>query len=174
MEGFGFIRDKLDIQILILFILGRLEAGVNLGTLTELTLCDDGISYFAFSECLAELIKTGHVKEKGGLYSITEKGRTNGSITEKELPYSVRHRAEEKTAALAGRQRRNAMIKAEKRPRNDGGFTVNLALHDGLGEILNMELYAVNETQASAMTEAFAQRAEQIYAQVVAVLTEKP
>ena len=45
-ERFGFIHDKLDIKILILFILQRLYAPISMDTLAELTLCDDGISYF--------------------------------------------------------------------------------------------------------------------------------
>ena len=41
---FGFIREKLDIKILILFILKRLTAPVDFDKLSELTMCDDGIS----------------------------------------------------------------------------------------------------------------------------------
>ena len=173
MERFGFIHDKLEIKFLILFILGRLVESVDLDTLADLTLCDDGISYFAFSECVAELLETDHLKEESGRIAITEKGLRNGRATETGIPYSVRRRAEQTTAALARIQRRNTMIKAEHQPRIGGGITVSLSLSDGLGEVLGMELYAANETQAAAMSDGFTKRAEQLYGQIISLLIEE-
>lgn len=173
MEQRGFIHDKLEIKFLTLFILGRLAEPIDPDTLTELTLsCDGGISYFAFSECIAELTETEHLTEENGRVSITEKGLRNGRATESSIPHSVRRRAEQKTAALARLQRRDAMIKAESKPRHDDGFTVTLALSDGLGNILEMNLYAANETQAAAMEAGFTQRAEQIYGQIISLLMD--
>ncbi|MCL2842677.1 MAG: DUF4364 family protein [Oscillospiraceae bacterium] len=170
----GFIHEKLDIKILILFILGRLGEPVDIDTLTDLTFVDAGIGYFDFSECVAELLNTGHITETDGRLSITDKGLRNGQVAESRVPYSVRRRAEKKTAALVKIQRRNAMVKAEKENRLGGGLTVALSLSDGLGEILSMNIYAANDTQATAMVEAFTKQAEQIYGQVVALLVDEP
>jgi len=174
MERFGFIHEKLDIQKLILFILARLEAPISLDTLTELTFCDDGISYFDFSECVEKLLQTEHIQEENGRFSITEKGRRNGQALESSLPYSVRKQADAQTAALLKIQRRNAMIKTGLSPRDSGGFSVSLALGDGLGDILGMELYAATEAQAIAMTETFTKKAEQIYSQLIETLVNDP
>ena len=57
----GFIHEKLDIKILILFVLRRLPGTVEPETLQELCQCDDGISYFDYSDCLNELVETGHI-----------------------------------------------------------------------------------------------------------------
>ena len=163
----GFIHDSLDIKILILFILGRLDAPIDLDTLADLTLLDDGITYFDVSECVTDLIKTEHITETAGLLSITEKGIRNGRATESSLPYSVRERAKHKAAALSRSQRRDAMIGAELSPLKTGGFSVHLTLSDGLGEILNMKLYTATEAQAAAMTNTFRKSAEQIYGQII-------
>ena len=173
-ERFGFIHDKLEIKLLILFLLARLEAPIDLDSLTEMTLsCDDGISYFAFSECMAELIETAHISEVSEhSLIITDKGRRNGQAMESSIPPTVRKQAEAKATALARVQRRNAMIKTAHKPRRDGGVTVQLALSDGLDEILNMELYAANEAQAAIITESFNKRAEQVYGQIIALLVD--
>ncbi|MCL2563523.1 MAG: DUF4364 family protein [Oscillospiraceae bacterium] len=174
MERFGFIHDKLEIKFLILFILSRLAEPVDLDTLTDLTLCDDGITYFAFSESVAELLDTEHLrKEEDGRIAITDKGLRNGRATETSIPSSVRHRAEQRAAALARVQRRNTMVKAEANPRIGGGRTVKLSLSDGLGEILGMELYAATEAQAAAMQDGFTKRAEQLYGQIITLLIEE-
>ena len=73
MDRFGFIHEKLDIKILILYILNQLPSPVDAQTLSELVFCDDGIGYFDYSDCLAELVETNHIEEKRGKYRITEK-----------------------------------------------------------------------------------------------------
>ena len=145
---------------------------MRIDTLADLTFVDDGIGYFDFSECVAELLDTGHIIETDGHLSITDKGLRNGQATEHSIPYSVRRRAEKKAAALVKLWRRNAMVKAEKEARPGGGLTVALSLSDGLGEILNMNIYAANDTQATAMMETFTKQAEQIYGQVVGLLVD--
>ena len=60
--GVGFIRDKLEIKFLILYIAARVSEPLPLEGMQELTMCDDGIDYFAFSECLADLVKTEHLR----------------------------------------------------------------------------------------------------------------
>ncbi|MBQ3256053.1 MAG: DUF4364 family protein, partial [Oscillospiraceae bacterium] len=59
MEQFGFVREELDIKILILYILARLPGPVDRESLADIVFCDGAINYFSFSECLSELIATG-------------------------------------------------------------------------------------------------------------------
>ena len=58
MDQFGFIHEKLDIKILILYVLRRLPGFVEAETLRGLVMCDDGIGYFDYSDCLAELVES--------------------------------------------------------------------------------------------------------------------
>ena len=53
MDRLGFIHEKLDIKILILFILRRLPGTVNRDMLSDFTQCDGGVGYFDFSDCLS-------------------------------------------------------------------------------------------------------------------------
>ena len=96
MTARGFIQDKLEIKFLILYLAARVIEPVPFDTLLDLTLCDDAVDYFDFSECLADLVKTEHLTldEESGLYAITEKGRRNSEICETSLPYSVRLRCD--------------------------------------------------------------------------------
>ena len=164
MKGnFGFIHEKIEVKILILFILRRLSKPVKLDVLTELTLCDDGISYFDFTECVNELVRTEHLKIEDGMYSLTGKGIRNGEITENSLPYSVRTKAEKTTSTTRAEQNRSAMIKTHSTVNPDGGCTVAMSLSDGLGDIVTLELFAANESQALALEKGFRKNAENIY-----------
>ncbi len=164
---FGFIREKLDIKILILFILKRLTAPVDFDKLSELTMCDDGISYFDFAECVDELVNTDHIYFDGSTYVITDKGKRNGAVTESSIPYSVRLKAEKITSAFNAEIARDSMISTGKEMKRGGGFTVSMSLSDGIDEILSMHLFAANEKQADEIERGFRKNAETIYNLIV-------
>ena len=79
------MQEKLDIKILILFILRRLPETVESETLANLALSDGGVGYFEYAECLAELEDSGHLERQGRMIRLTEKGARNGSIVESSL-----------------------------------------------------------------------------------------
>ena len=105
--GRGFIHDKLEIKFLILYIAARVIEPIPFDTVLDLTMCDDGVDYFDFSECLNDLVKTEHLTlSEDGLYSITDKGLRNSQICESSLPYSVRLRCDKNLVACNRRLRR--------------------------------------------------------------------
>ena len=94
MTGFGFIHDKLEIKFLILYIAARVIEPVPFDTMLDLTLCDDAIDYFDFSDCLADLVRTEHLTlSRDGVYQITEKGRRNSEICGKAAQWDVYRKA---------------------------------------------------------------------------------
>ena len=103
MDGFRPMQEKLDIKILILFILRRLPGEVEGETLANLALSDGAAGYFEYAECLAELEDSGHVERKGRTYRITEKGSRNCEIVESSLPYTLRSRLEKRLSPMAER-----------------------------------------------------------------------
>lgn len=171
MERFGFIHEKLDIKILILFILRRLPGEVDPETLGELCQCDDGIGYFDYSDCLAELVESGHITETATGYTITDKGQRNADAVETSLPYSVRSKALKLLTPVEEQMRRAAMITA-KHTVDKSGCTVQLALSDGVGEIINLSLICAGEEQAKKIEKNFRREAESYYHRVVEMLSE--
>lgn len=171
MDRFGFIHDKLDIKILILFVLGRLPAAIDGNGLSQLVLIDDGISYFDYTDCLAELVETEHVEETDAGYRITEKGARNGGAIESSLPYSVRKKAERILAPVAEKLQRDNMIVTEILPGDGGAFRARLSLSDGVGEILSLQLLCGSEAQARAVCENFRADAERHYHRIIGMLS---
>lgn len=167
---FGFIHDKLDIKILILYILQQLPLPVDGDTLADLTLCDDGISFFEYAECLAELVQSEHITESDNMYKITEKGEKNGKVTESSLPYSVRLLAGRNAAKVATQMNRDAMIQTSHEIRSRGGYTIKLAMSDGLGPIIKMELLCGSDEEAKKIETNFRKNAEEVYQSVLSNL----
>jgi len=173
MSGnFGFIHERIEVKVLILFIMRRLPEPVTLEVLTGLTLCDDGIGYFDVTECLTDLVKTKHIRIEDGKYTLTPKGNRNGETLEKNLPYSVRIKAEASAALVRSNLNREAMIKTYSSINDGGGYKVSLSLSDGVGDIISMELLAANEQQASAIEKGFRKDAEKIYHAIIDLLVK--
>ena len=171
----GFIHDKLDIKLLILYILARTAGPIDFSTLTELALCDDGIDYFDYAECLADLVSTDHLKLDSDHYGITEKGERNGGICESSLPYSVRLKCDKNLSKLNATLRREAQVQAQVIPRDDGTHTVHLHLDDEADTLLSIELMAGSWQQADKIARRFRDQPESICNGLLELLTgEEP
>ena len=140
----GFIHDKLDIKFLILYLMARVAGPVDFTTLADLTFCDDGVEYFDFAESVAELVSTGHLAVEGDLYTITDKGR------------------------------RNAQVRSELLPREDGGVTLRLILDDDKGNLMTLDLLAVSEDQANQLADQFRLHPEALYENILQTLLGEP
>ena len=170
----GFIQDKLEIKFLILYIAARIEEPAPFDAILDLTLCDDAIDYFDFSECLADLVRTGHlVQDEEGLYAITDKGRRNSAACEGSLPYAVRLRAEQNLAVSNEQLKRQSLVRADVREREGGGYTLKLSLSDELDSLMNLEVLVTRRELAMDIRRRFQDQPEEIYAKILAVLCGK-
>lgn len=173
MSRTGFIHDKLDIKFLVLYLMARVASPVDFATLADLTFCDDGVEYFDFAESVAELVTTEHLTLEDGKYSITDKGRRNGKICESSLAFSVRHRCDQNLARVNGVLRRDAQVRSELLPREDGGVTLRLILDDDKGNIMTLDMLTVSTDQAGHLAEKFRAEPEKLYHGILQVLLEE-
>ena len=171
MDRFGFIHEKLDIKILILFVLRRLPGPVSFETLSDLVMVDEGFDYFEYSQCLAELVRTGHVEQNENSYRITKIGAENGDTVESSIPYSVRAKAERKAEPVITKMKRNNQIVTSHETQSNGLPKVKLSLSDGLGNIISMSVLASTEEQAKNIEKNFRADAEGIYHKIIKLLT---
>lgn len=167
----GFVRTAFEVKLLILYILSQVCQPVDLATLTDLALCDDGVDYFSFSDALADLTKTGHVHLEAGLYEITAKGRANCASCTSELAYSVRLLCDKNVAELNAALRQARLVRAKVTPRPVGeGFLVEMALDDNGGSVMRLEMLAPNRQQAEQLARNFQNHADQVYNAVLSAL----
>lgn len=173
MPRYGYIRDKLDVKVLVLYLTSRIAAPIDFPTLTDLSMCDEGVDYFMFSEAVSDLVESGHLLADNGRYSITEKGRKICSICENDLPPSVRQKCDRNLSVLNARLRQEAQVRTEVFARTESsGFTVRLILDDNDGNLMATELYSPTEEQAKKLADAFRNCPERIYRSLVAALLD--
>ena len=163
MTRMGYIQNDLDLKLLVLYIINRAVAPITFNQLLELALCDAGVDYFSLTQVVNHLVETEHLTAQGDRYEITEKGRHNCKICEETLPFSVRRRCDENLVAVNEQLQREAQIHGELIPRQDGTFTVSLALDDDAGNLFRLELLIPSQEQGETLISRFKANPEQFY-----------
>lgn len=167
----GFIHDKLDIKLLILYIMTRIVAPIDFTTLTDLSMCDDGVDYFVFAEAVAELVKSGHLSHENECYFVTDKGRRDGAAGESSLSKVIRNRCDQRLAPLNAALQRKAQVRSEVTPLLDeSGYSVRLSLGDSQGTFFSLTLLASTKQDGEQIATRFSEHPDQIYNGILGVL----
>ena len=174
MQRLGFIHDMLDVKVLVLFVMARVSYPINIQQIYELCYQDDCLSYFDICTAVPEMVESGHLREvETGTYEITDKGRADGSLTEDSVAYTVKCKAENAVAKFNRSQRRSSFVKTQVIPRDNGDYSVVMALDDEVGNLMTLELLAPNQRQAVRLSKLFEQKAENLYNLTMAELLDE-
>lgn len=164
MQRLGFIHDMLDVKVLVLFVMARVNYPVDVQQIYELCYQDDCLSYFDVCTAVPEMVASGHLKElENRTYVITDKGRADGSLTEDSIAYTVKCKADNAVARFNRQIRRSSFVKTQVIPREGGDYSVIMALDDEVGNLMTLELVAPNQRQAVRLSKLFEKKAENIY-----------
>ena len=174
MQRLGFIHDMMDVKVLILFVMGKVNYPVNIQQIYELCYQDDCLSYFDVCTAVPQMVQSGHLKEvEEENYVITEKGRADGSLTEDSIAFTVKQRAENAVARFNRQIRRSSFVKTQIIPREGGDYSVIMALDDEMGNLMTLELVAPNQRQAVRLGKLFEKKAESVYNLTMAELLDE-
>ena len=173
MQRLGFIHDMMDVKVLILFVAARSSYPMTAQEVYELCYQDECLSYFDVCTALPEMVASGHLKQlEEEKYEITEKGRADGALTEDSIAFTVKQRAENAVNRFNRQLRRSSFVKSQIIPREDGEFSVIMALDDEVGNLMTLELAAPNQRQAVRLSKLFEKKAESIYTLTMMELLE--
>ena len=164
MQRLGFIHDMLDVKVLILFVMARVNYPVDIQQIYELSYQDDCLSYFDVCTAVPEMVKSGHLKEvEESSFVITEKGKADGALTEDSIAFTVKQRAENAVSRFNRQIRRSSFVKTQIIPRENGDCSVLMSLDDEVGNLMTLELMAPNQRQAVRLCRLFEKKAETVY-----------
>ena len=164
MQRLGFIRDMVDVKVLILFVMSRVGYPVNVQQIYELCFQDDCLSYFDVCTALPEMVESGHLKKaEDECYVITDKGRETAKLVEDSIAFSVRQKAENAVDRFNRKVRRSSFVRTKVTPRETGDFSVVMSLDDEMGNLMTLELVAPDQRQANRLSRLMEKKAEAVY-----------
>ena len=171
----GFIHDMLDVKVLILYIMSRIQYPVNVDKLYELAYQDDCLNYFDVAQALPQMVDTGHLeRSEEGEYTITQKGIETGKVTDDSLAFPVMQRVQAAVERFNRERRREDFVHIQMTERGQDEYSVIMGLDDELGNLMTIELCAPSRKQAVALSKAFRDRAELIYQLIMTELIDQP
>ena len=173
MQRLGFIHDMMDVKVLILYVAARASYPMTVQEIYELCYQDECLSYFDVCTAVPEMVASGHLeKVDEERYQITEKGKSDGALTEDSIAFTVKQRAEDAVARYNRQLRRSSFVKTQVTPRDNGEYSVIMALDDETGNLMTLELVAPNQRQAVRLGQLFENKAELIYSMTMAELLD--
>lgn len=168
MERRGYLHDILDVKVLILYIMARVETPVTPQTIYELCYQDDSLSYFDVQESIPQMVKTGHLEElPNERYVITEKGRAAEEITADSVAFTVRERARVAVERYNKNLKREQFLRSEITRKEDGEYRVRMELDDLRGPLMDLTLTAPSLQQARRLEAGYRKNAELVYQAVM-------
>ena len=174
MKRLGFIHDMMDVKVLILFVAARVQYPMTAQEVYELCYQDECLSYFDVCTALPEMVTSGHMTLlEDERYTITEKGKEAGKLTEDSLAFSVRQRAENAIDKFNRQLRRQSFVKSQVIPRENGEYSVIMTLDDEMGNLMTLELVAPDQRQAVRLGKLFEKKAEMVYNLTMAELLDE-
>lgn len=174
MQRLGFIHDMMDVKVLILFVTARSSYPLTVQEIYELCYQDECLSYFDVCTAVPEMVASGHLQEvESERYEITEKGKSDGALTEDSIAFTVKQRAENAVSRFNRQLRRSSFVKTQIIPRENGDCSVMMSLDDEMGNLMTLELVAPDQRQAVRLGRLFEKKAELIYNLTMTELLEE-
>lgn len=168
MQRLGFIRDMMDVKVLILFVTARSEYPMSVQEIYELCYQDDCLSYFDVCTAIPELVESGHLEiTENDRYVITEKGRQDGELTADSIAFTVKQKAESAVVRFNRRVRRSNFVKSRVLQRENGECSAVLSLDEESGNLMTLELIAPDQRQAVRFSKLFEKKADIIYSLIM-------
>ena len=120
------------------------------------------------------MVTSGHLKQLDDeRFEITDKGRETGSLTEDSIAFTVKQRAENAVDKFNRQIRRSSFVKTKIVPRENGDYSVIMALDDEVGNLMTLELVAPDQRQAVRLGKLFEKKAENVYNLAMAELLDE-
>jgi hypothetical protein len=174
MKRLGFIHDMLDVKVLLLFVMARVNYPVTAQEAYELCYQDECLSYFDVCTAIPEMVKTGHLEElEAEKYQITQKGRETEELTGDSIAFTVKQKAENAVARFNRQIRRSSLVKTQVIPADSGEYRVVMALDDEVGSLMTLELSAPDQRQANRLARLYEDKAELVYNLIMTALLDE-
>ncbi len=173
MQRLGFIHDMMDVKVLILFVMSRVEYPVGVQQIYELCYQDDCLSYFDVCTALPEMVTSGHLNvDAEEKYTVTPKGKETAGLTEDSIAFTVKQKAENAVVRYNRQIRRSSFVRTQVVRREQGDFSVIMTLDDAVGNLMTLEMLAPDRRQADHLAKRYEKRAEAVYSLIMSELLD--
>jgi len=168
----GGLVDKYEIKLLICYLLSTISEPLSNDQLNFIFQSEGLVNYFSYTASLKELLESGHITEveQGGekKYKVTPLGLDSSRKLQSSLPRSLKDKVVEVALQLLTRLERKKNVDITLK-RVDDGYLVECRILDVGSDLMQLSMYANNETQAEIMKLNFEKQIDLLYRTILAV-----
>ena len=165
-----------EIKVIILYLLNELDDAFDFETLSEMIVWDESISYFVFSQCFDELVKTGAIEkvkrlgEEKEYFAISPVGKIFiGEVEDTLLDFAKKRIMRSATRFLAFKK--DGTNISTSISQKDGGYVLSCVIQNKKFKLLEINMYFDNLEEAELLQNGFEVQAERVYSSLLAQLS---
>lgn len=171
------IDEKLaDNKLLILYILQKVNHPVNYKELLELVISISDMNYFDFQQFLQDLLDDKFIlkyqQNDDEIIELTEEGKKALELTIDMLPGIIKLKVDSSFKEQYNKIKEEFSVYARYTPISETNFTVTCKIVENSQTIFNLEIVADSRGQAKQIVNNWNKNAEQIYPNILKILTE--
>ena len=171
------IDEKLaDNKLLILYILQKVNHPVNYKELLELVISISDMNYFDFQQFLQDLLDDKfilkYLRDDDEIIELTAEGKNALELTLDMLPGIIKLKVDSSFKEQYNKIKDEFSVYAKYTPISETNFTVNCKIVENSQTIFNLEIIADSRGQAKEIVNNWNKNAEQIYPNILKILTE--
>lgn len=168
----GGLVDKYEIKLLVCYLLSTISEPLTPDQLNYVFQSEGLVNYFSYTAALKELLETGlvtEVEEDGEQkYAVSPLGLDSAQKLESSLPRSLKDKVVSIALQLLTRLERKKNVEICLK-RTDDGYLVECRILDVGSDLMQLSMYASNETQAEIMKLNFEKHIDLLYRTILAV-----
>lgn len=177
MKHFYKIEDSLEIKLIVLYTLNKAAKPLTAAELTHIILGSAKINFFDIHKAMDFLTEADEVyattdENSNVYYDLTPEGKICANHFYDIIPLEVRTYIEQCLETMFEEEIKKRSLTAQIEPVDYDKFCAKCSLSDGDINLLNLTLYAGDETLAKKMCKNFKLNAAELYDIILKMLTK--
>ena len=163
-------------KALILYILDKVSKPISNDALLELVVSIDNMNYFYFQQFLLDLLENNYIinypKDGESLYELTEEGKQALTLVKDIIPGITKFRVDNSFKETLGEFENKVSITSDFIPHSENDYSVKCKIVENNQTLFELQVFAGTREQAKAISDNWNNNAEEIYPQILEILTK--
>ena len=173
----NYTNSLAENKVLILYTLNTIKRELLNSDLFKIVSSVNNINYFYFSDILEDLVASKliatYTKEDQKFYQITSEGKNSLELTLDILPGIIKLKADNIFEKELSNIAKEQSITAEFIPEDEKNYTVKCKIVENNKSVFEVQIFAGSNEQAKRIADNWKENANEIYPQIINLLTAK-
>lgn len=164
-------------KALILYILSKLDKPITNNALLKLVVTIDNMNYFYFQQFLLDLLENKYIitfEENGeSFYELTSEGKNALGLVKDIIPGIEKFRVDNNFKETVEQINNELSVTSDFIPHSENEYSVKCKIVENNQTLFEITVFAGSREQAKAISDNWNSNAEELYPELLEILTKK-